>query len=88
MEPMATRGTWVHLRACDGTEKEDPVASHIKFAGVLCLRQYGLRLAKPQGDIEITSQCRMDDCPGFGHFPYNKALGRAGSGIEPDRSQT
>ena len=33
------------------------------------------------------TKCRMDDCTGLEHFPYNKALGRVGSDICTDRSQ-
>ena len=33
------------------------------------------------------TKCRMDNCTGLEHFPYNKALGRVASGICTDRSQ-
>ena len=45
-----------HLRACQTAERWNSIASHINFAGVLCLRQYGLTFAKLYGSMEEERQ--------------------------------
>ena len=50
------KGHGSHLRACDRVEREILQQTKFKFVRVLCLRKYGLTLAKPWSGIEVARQ--------------------------------
>ena len=61
--------------------------NHINIVGLLCSRQYGFTLAKPQGSREHAKLCHAGDCTGVENLLNNEALSRVRKVIEPDRSQ-
>ena len=82
------------------TRDMGPVCEHvIEPKGRSCNNPYQVRQSVVFASVRIDigqaiglhrsskTKRRMDDCTGVGRFHYSKALGRVGSGIEPDRSQ-
>ena len=66
----------------------DPIRNCIMFVRLVSLRQYGLTFAKPSGGLEKARQRVIRTtilC--FEYIPFNKALGRVESSIDPDRLQ-
>ena len=70
-----------YFRACVRVDRQYSAASHINIIGLLCLRHYGLTLAKPQVGGE---DARKSVLHCFEHHPNYEALSSVRSGIEPD----
>ena len=88
VEPAATRGTWVPPASMSGSRKGKFWSKSFQFRWRAELMSRWIDICQAIGrDGSSKTTCHMDDCTGFEHFPFYKALGRAGSGIYADRSQ-